>query len=128
VFLVPEIAVLHVGKDSTLLSTRSEVLRRAGFYVVPTASTVQAMKLFLAGDFDLVIICHSVPADERRSLANLVHSHSSSIPVVLITVSYENDLTVDATVQNDPRTLLINLPEILRERSRARGRDERLCG
>lgn len=111
-----------------LLSTRSEVLRRAGFNVVPTASTVQAMKLFLAGDFDLVIICHSVPAEERRSLANLVHSHSSSIPVVLITVSYEDDLTVDATVQNDPRTLLINLPEILRERSRGHGRDDRLCG
>ncbi|MEO8725295.1 MAG: hypothetical protein ABI383_04160 [Acidobacteriaceae bacterium] len=110
---MPAIVVLHVGIDSTLLTSRSEVLRRAGFIIVPTASVAEAMRIFLSGDFDMVIVCHSTSAAERRALVNLVHSHSSSVPVVLVTMFPEQDFIVDAVVDNEPKELARELARVL---------------
>ena len=107
------IVALHVGTDPMLLSTRTDVLRRTGLNIVPAASVAEAMKMFLAGDYDVVIVCQSVPADSRRALANLVHSHSSSVPVILITIIPEQDLLVDAIVNGEAAKLVEEMPQIL---------------
>lgn len=107
------VVALHVGVDPTLLSTRSDVLRRTGISLVSTTSAMEAMRMFLASAFDLVIVCHSVPAESRRALTNLVHSHSSSIPVILVTMFPEQDLLVDAIIDGQPAKLVEQIPQIL---------------
>ncbi|MEO8726200.1 MAG: hypothetical protein ABI383_08755 [Acidobacteriaceae bacterium] len=107
------IVALHVGADAMLLSTRTDVLRRTGLRIVPASSVPEAVRMFLAGDYDLVIVCHSVPADSRRALTNLVHSHSSSVPVILVTIVPEQDLFVDAIVDGEAAKLVAEIPQIL---------------
>jgi DNA-binding response OmpR family regulator len=54
------------------MTTRSMVLRQAG-YAVETAMTVRtAMPLFVSGDFDLVIICASIPTGQRLQLISAI--------------------------------------------------------
>ncbi len=110
---MPDIVVLHVGTDTALLSTRTLVLQQAGLIVVPVTDVADGIKLFLAGDFDLVVLCHSLTLEQRNVMANLVHSHSSSIPVILVGKTNENDMTVDAVLSNHPVKLVKQLAEVL---------------
>jgi DNA-binding NtrC family response regulator len=115
----PEIAesriiLLAVGRDSVLLDSRSRLLRSDGYTVVNAFSGQQALALFLAGDFDAVVLCHSIPARERQTLAQAFHDHSPSTPVVLISTGFtSHDSIVDATLDNEPKHLLGELPKIL---------------
>ena len=66
---MPLTIVLNVGKDLRLLEARSLILRAAG-YVVKTAVCVrEAVEQFQAGDFDIVILCHSLTAEDSAYLA-----------------------------------------------------------
>jgi DNA-binding response OmpR family regulator len=71
---MPHHVLLSVGSDPDLMTTRSMVLRQAG-YAVETAMTVRtAMPLFVSGDFDLVIICASIPEGQRIQLISAIKS------------------------------------------------------
>jgi len=56
--------ILAVGQDNLLLNTRSSILRTAGYVVESVMSLTQALNQFLTGDFDLVLLCHSIPLQE----------------------------------------------------------------
>jgi DNA-binding NarL/FixJ family response regulator len=36
------------------------------------------------GDFDVVILCNSLPNDERRRLAHIIKSYSPSTPIIVL--------------------------------------------
>ena len=78
---MPYTVVLMVGQDRVLTETRSQVLRIAGYTVVPAFTLRQAMDEFVSGDFDLVLICHSIPAGcpgtagGRAPEAHVAYSH-----------------------------------------------------
>jgi CheY-like chemotaxis protein len=111
---LPQIIILAVGKDSVLLETRSRVLRSDGYTVICTLSLQQALALFIAGDFDLVVLCHSIPTRQRETLAHAFHDHSPSTPVVLVSAGPTfNDSCVDATIESEPKQLLQELPKYL---------------
>jgi CheY-like chemotaxis protein len=57
--------ILAVGQDPVLLKTRSQVLRAEGFTVVPVLSLIKAIGYLLEGDFDLILLCHSIPVQIR---------------------------------------------------------------
>jgi CheY-like chemotaxis protein len=111
---MPHIAALAVGQDPVLLETRSRVLRRAGYTVVPALSVEQALQHFIAGDFDIVILCHSIPVRGRERLTYAIRRHSPNTPVVVIAGRLSAlDSFADATVDNDPETLLQQIPGLL---------------
>jgi CheY-like chemotaxis protein len=62
---MPLTIVLSVGFDPALLMTRVLVLQSAGYLVEQASSVTKAIDLFQAGDFDLVLLCHSVPRKDR---------------------------------------------------------------
>jgi len=98
--------VLSVSADHALLETRSLLLRTAGYTVVEQSSTDAAANQFLAGDFDAVLLCHSLPVDQRSRLIGLIHSHSASTPILIISDRFlEFDRRV-VVVENDPESLL----------------------
>ncbi len=105
--------VLSVGTDSQLLGTRNAVLRQAGYFVTPAHSALEALEKFFGGDFDLVVICHSVPVEEQQKLAELIHRFSPSVPVVVIVAESENRSFADAQIPNDPHSLIRELPILL---------------
>ena len=74
---MPHTVVLMVGQDRVLTETRSQVLRMAGYTVVPAFTLQQAMDEFVSGDFDLVLICHSIPEDARERLVDVLRKHTS---------------------------------------------------
>ena len=108
------IVALTVGRDPLLLETRSQVLRSAGYTVVSELSIEKAFKDFRTGDFDIVILCHSISVRNREALANAIRSHSPNTPVIVVAARLSAiDRFADATIPNDPVILLQEIPKIL---------------
>jgi DNA-binding NtrC family response regulator len=76
------IVVLSIGQDATLLLTRNQILERAGYTVESYVNTTAAMRRFSDGDFDVVVLCHSVKSDDRdRLVAKMKASRPSAVLV-----------------------------------------------
>jgi CheY-like chemotaxis protein len=129
--------VLAIGHDPLLLQARSTRLQAAGYTVESFLSLKQALAQFRAGDFDLVIVCYSIPPEEREHLSSGIRAHSALTPIIQILEEPANagldrtgpdnvdthkaDLHVndprapwaDGTVHDDPVRLLNALREAL---------------
>lgn len=81
---MPVIVILSVGLNPVLLETRKVVLGAAGYIVESAMSVGGAGARFAGGDFDLVLLCRSLPAEDRELLAGLVRTSGSTIPVVTV--------------------------------------------
>jgi PleD family two-component response regulator len=103
------IVTLAVGSDSPLLETCNQVLRSDGHTVVSALSIEQASKEFAARDFDLVVLCHSIPEQERERFTKAIHSRTPNTLVVLVSQRLAGkDPFTDATV--DLRKRAKNIP------------------
>lgn len=112
---MPRVVVLVVGYDPLLLETRSRVLQSAGYAVTSVRSVKKAVSQFLEGDFDLVVLCHSIPEGDRQRFASLIRGRSSRTPVVFVSAAPgQLDPSADVTVENDPNDLVSGLREVLR--------------
>ena len=111
---MPHTLILMVGRDRVLTETRSQVLRAAGYSVATTFTPRQAIDEFMKGDFDLVLLCHSIPGDARERLASVLREHTSRTPIISV-ASFDGqfDDFADATIGNDPGLLLGSLREVL---------------
>lgn len=56
----------------------------AGYLIHSEASLLGARRAFRAGDFDLVVICHTVPEDEAWRLISDFRLIRPSVPVVVL--------------------------------------------
>jgi len=111
---MPHTLILAVGSDPVLLETRSQVLQAAGYTVIPERSLKKAVAIFREGDFDLVLLCHSIPAQDRERLTRLLREHTSRTPIVSVSPSWSAlDSFADATIGNDPKELILGLRELL---------------
>jgi DNA-binding response OmpR family regulator len=114
---MPHTLVLAIGRDAVLLETRSQVLQAAGYTVIPERSLKKAVARFRDGDFDLVLLCHSIPTQDRERLTRLLREHTSRTPIVSVScIVSALDSFADATIGNDPRELLVGLRELLVEK------------
>jgi CheY-like chemotaxis protein len=110
--LVPLTLILCVGQDPALLKTRNLILRAQGYIVESELSVNQAITHFMASDFDLVLLCHSLPAKDRDRLTCLIRASGSRIPVVSISSSASHDLA-KASIGCGPEELLKGVKEVL---------------
>jgi DNA-binding response OmpR family regulator len=107
-------AVLSVGLDPDLLKTRNLVLHSAGYTVVPAHSIKEATDRFQAGDFDLVLLCQSLPAKERDGLTWWMRASRPGIPVVTVAGNHcSGDVVAGVTVGSEPGALLWGIRELL---------------
>lgn len=79
-----QFVILYAGRDPELLRQWSKPLLMAGYKVVPVVDPVDTVYKLFNGDFDLVLICESLPLEDRQRLARLVRNHSPSTPVLMI--------------------------------------------
>jgi CheY-like chemotaxis protein len=106
--------VLSIGFDPSLLETRSLVLQSAGYMVESASSLKEAVNRFQSGDFDLVLLCRSVPRKDRDHLTSLIRASGSRIPIVSIAGNLgERDAFANATPEDGPNNLLAGFRDVL---------------
>jgi CheY-like chemotaxis protein len=111
--------VLTVGFDSSLMRTRSLVLQSAGYIVESASSLKEAVARFRAGDFDLVLLCHSIPMKDRDHLTCLIRATGSLTPVISIARNLGAcDAFVNATLEDGPNKFLACIGEELGKAAR----------
>ena len=78
---MPSSCVLLLGYDDVLVPLRSLQLRQAGYSVIDTYSLGEVLRLLKTGGFDLLVICHTVPLDQREAIIEAVHLSQPELPV-----------------------------------------------
>ena len=110
--------VLAVGLDSWKLTAQSSFLRSAGYIVVSAHSIRDAIEHFKAGDFDLVMLDHSISLENKERLTSLIRASGSQTPVVSVMQSSSDSHSIgDATLGNEPFAVLTGMGELLAKRS-----------
>jgi DNA-binding response OmpR family regulator len=66
------------------MKTRSLVLLKGGYGVRTATNLPDAVEIFNGGDFDLVIICHSIPEEDRVKLIRHIRTVRSSAKIILM--------------------------------------------
>ena len=116
---MPLTVVLAVGLDSSHLASQTSAWQSAGYFVTSAASIGDAIVHFRDGDFDLVLLGHSIPADSRERLTFLIRATGSRIPVVCIADSSSGcDSFADATVGDEPGNLLRDIDQLMAKRAK----------
>jgi DNA-binding response OmpR family regulator len=114
---MPLTLVLAVGVDSSLPETQMQIWQSAGYIVTSAASIKEAIVQLRDGDFDLVLLFHSIPAESRERLTLLIRSSGMRVPVVCVTDSSAgHDSFADATIHNEPNKLIQGIEELLAKR------------
>jgi DNA-binding NtrC family response regulator len=82
--------------------------------VTSAVSIREAIERFKAGDFDLVLLGHSIPREDRERLTFLIRASGSHVPVASIGGSFGDcDSFADATFGNEPDQLLLGMSELV---------------
>ena len=118
---MPTTVVLAVCLDSLVPGPQDSAWRSAGYFFIPANSIKEAISHFKAGDFDLVLLGHTIPAEARERLTFLIRATGSNVPVVSMAgLSDHNDSFVDATQGADPGILLAGMENLLANKARMR--------
>lgn len=121
--------VLAVGLDWNLLENHSAAWKSAGYFVVSTASIQGAIDQFRAGDFDMVLLGHSISAESRERLTFLVRATGAQVPVACIAASPgHHDSFADATFEQNSTDLLTCMRDLLTSKAKTRAASARLNG
>jgi len=106
-----------VSHDLSLLSTREDILRSAGFEVESTFSTDQAIKWLEDVAFDLILIGHTVPTSERKEIIAHSRSRAPAVPIVFVHSLAEPGVVeplADLTTSPVPVELLSKIKQTLK--------------
>jgi len=102
------IRILSVGYDRNLMSSRSLLLRSAGYLVEEAYSRDDAIAIACSDMIGLVLVCHTVPEDEKAAIISAVRKQESLVPIICIADHDYYQLRADAcsVVSNTPAELL----------------------
>ena len=110
--------VLAVGVDPWILMASDPAWKAAGYFVVSAGSVEEAIRHFRAGDFDVVLLGHFIPAEKRERLTFLIRSLGSRVPVASIAKSSADcDTFADATLGSDSSDLLAGIGELIAKKA-----------
>ena len=126
------LTVFQTGEERLLLETRRRVLEKLGLAVVTAMSAEEALAQIPALQFDLVILCHSLPADRRRQIAAALRKLNPAAPILLVGrepggLAIDEDAAIDAVVDPHPERLTQTLSRLLQLKQRSsavRGSEE----
>jgi DNA-binding response OmpR family regulator len=106
--------ILSVGKDPTLMSSRTLLLLNAGYAVQEAFTLDKAKDLVHSDSIDVTLLCHTVPERDQRLLIYLVREKRNLMPILCIR-SYDHQ-SVPRTciaVDNEPEALLQTLKSVV---------------
>ena len=107
-----EKTVITISRDEALQMTRTALLRRAGYCVIPLTTEAEVMK-YLAFEgrpsINLILLCHSVPEASRISLCQAFKKHIPNAPILMLEHGYDpTSAEIDGRIENlhSPEALL----------------------
>jgi len=116
---MPITVVLAVGLDPWQLAAQTSHLKSAGFFFIPAGSIPEAVNHFKSGDFDIVLLGHSMSIEDKERLVFLIRRSGSRTPVVCIGTSPSDcESFADAMLANEPNTMLPGLANVLARQAR----------
>lgn len=116
---MPITLVLAIGLDSTLFEAQRRALQSAGYLVTTAWSMKAAIDDFQEGDYDLVVLSHSLPIKSRERLLSLIRASGSRVPVVCTTdLSGDFGGFADATIANESQHLMREIGKVLANQAR----------
>ena len=108
-------SILSISYDESLLNTREWMLRAEGFKVTSVYSFVEAMRHCHRGGFDLAIMGHSIPHNDKTSLIREFRKHSLAPVLSLVrhgdTPLLEADMSLIAS--DGPEALILKVKAVL---------------
>jgi|SRR5690242_12529398 len=96
--------VVTISRDEPLQATRTALLHRAGYSVIPLGNDAAVMK-FLATQglpfVNLILMCHSVPEPSRVALCKALKAKRPESPILMLYNGYDPTLAeVDGRLEN----------------------------
>ena len=112
---MPSPHILSVGKDPTLMSSRTLLLRNAGYAVQEAYTLDKAKDLVRSDSIDVTLLCHTVPEREQRLLIYLVREKNRRLMPILCIRSHDHESVprVCTAVDNEPESLLRTLKSVV---------------
>ncbi len=109
------LTAIQIGADPALLWSRAAILETTGLRVVNAEGVPQAMEHLWGVPFEMVILCHSLPAAHRRQIVAAARRRNPSVPILLIdrTGAAVRD-GIDWVLDPEPQSLLQSVRCILR--------------
>jgi DNA-binding NtrC family response regulator len=105
-YTVERLIILSAGRDYDLLRLRNEVLKTRDYTVVAATTTAEVISKFHEGDFDIVLLCHTIPLEDQKAISDAVHVRNPSTPVLAVSHSGETSPYSDLLVENNPEAIL----------------------
>jgi DNA-binding response OmpR family regulator len=109
---MPPKTVVTISRDEPLQMTRTVLLHRVGYSVIPLTSDADVMKFLELQDrptINLILMCHSVPETSRVSLCKAIKRGIPEAPILMLYNGYDPTAAeVDGRLENvhSPEALL----------------------
>jgi DNA-binding NtrC family response regulator len=102
--------ILSVGNDSTLLASRTLILRGAGYFVEEAYTVDKAINLVAADSIDAMLICHTIARSDQQVLISAVREKRRLMPILCLrSYAYESAPLTCTAVDKEPEALLHTL-------------------
>src|SRR5690242_20315685 len=73
--------ILSISYDGSLLRTREMMLQLAGYDVTSAEGFAAAVEL-CTGEFDLIVMGHSIPQKDKQAIVAALHAHGCDAPLL----------------------------------------------
>jgi hypothetical protein len=106
--------VVAFGYDRLLVGLRSRVLRMSGYEVEETFTVEKASESAQSDLIDALVICHTVPEEEKEQLVSAVRRTRKLMPILCIRAQQHDLIPSDcAPVENSPVAMLNSVREAI---------------
>jgi DNA-binding response OmpR family regulator len=110
--------ILSVSYDESLLRTRGMLLTAYGYQVTSTLGFTESLKACGDGKFDLFILGHSIPDNDKKELVRTFREHSSGLVISLRRGNESPVQGADYHILPDPEPLMALVEQLLKEERR----------
>jgi DNA-binding NtrC family response regulator len=77
------LVILHISRDQSLLEKTSVALEQHGYTVVSALDLRQVTMACTDYRIETVILCHSIPAPERKLVVRMIRESCNPIPPII---------------------------------------------
>jgi CheY-like chemotaxis protein len=83
--------VLSVGTDPLLLSSRTLILRAAGYQVEEAYTVKEAIRLVETDSIDVMLICHTIAKEDQQFLISTTRRKRRLMPILCLrSITYQS--------------------------------------
>src|SRR5579883_1467225 len=106
--------ILSLATEPSLLTLRAMILQAAGYDVCSASNLLQVVEAYESGDFDLILIGHTINGKEKRRIATKLRELGTKGSVLEICLVSPEIPNVDHWMtEAAPQLLLEKISEIL---------------